>query len=103
MYDDMIDTGGSIISAASALKNRGVSKIYACATFGIFSPDKDGSAEEKFKKSGIRVVTTNAIPRSDAYYAKHRSWLTCVPIEDLLASAIYANSRMEGSISDLFK
>ena len=41
LYDDMIDTGGSIISATKALHNFGAKKVYAVASHGIFSPPND--------------------------------------------------------------
>ncbi len=60
LFDDMIDTGGSLISAKNALIERGSSKdIYAAATHGIFS----GKAVEILGKAGFKeVVVTNSIP-----------------------------------------
>lgn len=37
IYDDMIDTGGTLCKAAQDLKARGARKIYAFATHGLFS------------------------------------------------------------------
>ena len=37
MIDDMIDTGGTVVAGALALKEAGAAKVYACATHGIFN------------------------------------------------------------------
>ena len=40
IFDDMIDTGGTLCKAAEAIKKAGARKIYAFATHGLFStPD----------------------------------------------------------------
>ena len=35
---NMIDTAGTIVNAAQAIKDRGAKAVYTCATHGIFSP-----------------------------------------------------------------
>ena len=35
--DDMIDTAGTLVAGARSLKERGATKVYACATHGLFS------------------------------------------------------------------
>lgn len=105
IYDDMIDTGGSIIAASKVAKEKGVRNVYTCATHGLFST-KEGSmesSEEKFKKAGVDVYVTNSIPRSEDYYKQNSSWLTKLPIEELLAKAVYESSRAQGSVSKLFE
>ena len=47
IYDDLIDTGGTLCNAASTLKKKGARKIYAFATHGIFSQRKDLKQIEK--------------------------------------------------------
>ena len=47
MFDDMIDTGGTICEGARALKKHGATAVYAACTHAVLS-DKDGEqAEEK--------------------------------------------------------
>lgn len=59
LNDDMIDTAGSLVAAASTLKAKGASQVYACATHGLFS----GPAYERIENSCIEeVVVTNAVP-----------------------------------------
>ena len=37
LVDDMIDTGGTLVSGARALKEKGADKVYACCTHGVFA------------------------------------------------------------------
>lgn len=105
IYDDMIDTGGSILQAAKKASELGARKVYACSTFGIFSSSKGVGAEEKFQRAhdeiGLQVVITNAIPRPELYYEKNANWLKVIPVENLLADAIDNASRSDGSLSKL--
>ena len=97
MVDDMIDTGGSTIGAAKKFAADGATKVDVFATHAIFS---DG-AEARLAASGLRIFTTNSIPRSPEYAEKHRDWLSIIPIEDLLAAAVYQASLVGGSLSKL--
>jgi ribose-phosphate pyrophosphokinase len=57
--DDMIDTGGTIVSAAEILLERGATEVWAMATHGVLS----GSAVDRLKNSAIeRLVITNTLP-----------------------------------------
>jgi ribose-phosphate pyrophosphokinase len=59
LTDDMIDTGGTIISAAELLLSRGATEVWAMATHGVLS----GPAIDRLKNSDIgRVVLTNTLP-----------------------------------------
>ena len=57
IFDDMIDSGGSIIKAAGNLKQEGVEEVYACCAHPVFSDN----AAEKLGKAGINVIVTNSI------------------------------------------
>lgn len=98
MYDDMIDTGGTIVNAAKALKQHphNAREVVVMATHGIFS----GNALETLSKSGIPIVTTNSIPRSNDFQANN-PWLTIIPVEELLTEAIYEKMLVGGSVSKL--
>jgi ribose-phosphate pyrophosphokinase len=57
-FDDEIDTGGSVINAAKALLERGVTQVYCCATHPVLS----GDALERISKSDFReVVVTDTV------------------------------------------
>jgi ribose-phosphate pyrophosphokinase len=60
VFDDMIDTGGSVTAAREALlKNGANEEMYLAATHPVFSPP----ATERLKKVGYKeVVVTNSVP-----------------------------------------
>jgi len=59
LNDDMIDSGGTIVSAAEVLMARGAKEVWAMATHAVLS----GPAIERLEKSVIsRVVLTNTLP-----------------------------------------
>src|SRR5690554_231286 len=58
LVDDIIDTAGTIIAGAQALKEAGANKVYACATHGVLSFE----AVKKLSNSCIeKIVITNTI------------------------------------------
>ena len=50
LYDDMVDTAGSLCNAAQALVDNGAKAVYACATHGVLS----GPALERIEASPIQ-------------------------------------------------
>ena len=60
LYDDMVDTAGSLCNAAKALVEVGGAKeVYACATHGVLS----GPAYERLEESPIKeMLFLNTIP-----------------------------------------
>ncbi len=64
IMDDMIDTAGTLVKAASALKERGARQVHAYCTHPIFS----GPAIERIAQGDVldEVVVTNTIPLSEA-------------------------------------
>ncbi len=61
LFDDMIDTAGTIVNGAAALIERGAKDVYACCTHGVLS----GPAIERIENSSIKeLVVTNTIPMS---------------------------------------
>ena len=96
LYDDMIDTAGSLCNAAEALVTIGGAKeVYACATHGVLS----GPAFERIQKSPIKeVVVHNTIPLPDPCLCDKIKQLDVAPI---FARAI-AHVHCGTSIADLF-
>jgi ribose-phosphate pyrophosphokinase len=45
MIDDMVDTAGTIVKAATALKNKGATSVMACATHGVLSGKAYGNLD----------------------------------------------------------
>ena len=59
MTDDVVDTAGTLVAGAAALKEAGALKIYACATHGLFN----GPALERIAESEIdKLVVTDTVP-----------------------------------------
>jgi ribose-phosphate pyrophosphokinase len=94
--DDMVDTGGSIISAASFLKEKGALEIYAACTHGVLS----GQAIEKIEKSPIKkMIISDSIDHSNGNLPKKFEVLSCA---ELIGEAIQRISDEE-SVSSLFE
>lgn len=61
IIDDIIDTAGTTIKAAKAIREKGAKNVYVCATHPVFS----GPAVERLKENIIKeAVVTNSIPLS---------------------------------------
>ncbi|NPB07360.1 MAG: ribose-phosphate pyrophosphokinase [Aquificae bacterium] len=94
IVDDIIDTAGTLTAAANLLVSRGVKRVIACATHGIFS----GPAIERLTESPIeKVVITNTLP----VYEKKFNKLEVVSIAPLLGEAI-KRIHEGASVSSLF-
>lgn len=62
IIDDMIDTGGTIINAAKAIKQHGAKTIHILATHGLFSVDAAAKFTQAIKEGTINeVVVTDTI------------------------------------------
>lgn len=95
IVDDMIDTAGTLVKAAEALKRNGAETVYATATHAVFSDP----AIERIEASPLKeVVVTNSIPTDDACRS---SKVKCMSVAGLLAQAILS-IHDETSVSKLF-
>ena len=57
IYDDIIDTAGTVTQAAEMLKQNGANKVFICASHGLFN----GPALDRLQKAPIEeVVVTNS-------------------------------------------
>ena len=60
IFDDMIDTAGTIAEASRMLKKHGAKDIYVCAAHGLFN----GSAMERLQNAPIKeIIVTNSMPQ----------------------------------------
>jgi ribose-phosphate pyrophosphokinase len=58
MIDDMVDTAGTIVKAATALKNKGATSVMACATHGVLS----GQAYDNLENGELdELIITNTL------------------------------------------
>lgn len=95
LVDDMIDTGGTIVKAAQALKNNGAERVIVAATHAVFSHP----AVDRLQDAAIdEVVVTDTIPLGDD---KRFPGLTILPIAPLLARAIKEVFE-DGSVTSMF-
>ena len=61
IVDDIIDSGGTIVNAAQALKEKGAKDVYVFITHAVLS----GEAVERIEKSKIKkLITTDTIDNS---------------------------------------
>jgi ribose-phosphate pyrophosphokinase len=93
----MIDTGGSIVSGACALKQRGARRVFAAATHAVLSRD----ALMRINESPIEeLILTDTIPIPDAKRSPSDR-LTVLSVAPLLADAI-RRIHSDSSVSELF-
>jgi ribose-phosphate pyrophosphokinase len=97
LIDDMIDTAGTLVSAADTLQNSGANGVIAMATHGLFSDP----ALERLKNSAItEMAVVDTIPLYNAQEALGDR-LTVISSAPMLASALAAIAT-NGSVSKLF-
>ena len=94
--DDMVDTGGSICSAAEFLKESGALDVYAACTHGVLS----GEAIEKIERSSIKkMIISDSIDQEKRNLPEKFEVLSC---SDLIGEAIMRIFEEE-SVSSLFE
>jgi ribose-phosphate pyrophosphokinase len=97
ILDDMIDTAGTLVEAAKALRKEGALKVYACATHGIFS---NPAAERILACSELeQVVVTDTIPLSEE--CRKIEKIKVLSIAEILAKAVHRTFNHD-SVSSLF-
>ena len=95
MFDDIIDTAGTICEAAKLLKSKGAKDVYVGATHPVFS----GPAVERLASAPIKeCIVTNTIPLD---MSKMPSNIKQISVAPLLAQAI-SRIHDDESISSLF-
>jgi len=96
LYDDMVDTAGSVTAGAEILLERGAKSVSVYATHGVLS----GKAMERISNSPLkRLVITDTIPLEDSH--KHEK-IEVVGTAPTFADAI-RRCFTDESISSLFK
>ncbi len=97
LVDDIIDSGGTIVNAAKALKEKGAKDVYVYVTHGVLS----GNAVEQINNSKIKkLILTDTIDNSNKI--KKSSKIVVLSISNLMAEAVKRISNST-SVSDLFK
>lgn len=95
LVDDLIDTGGTFVSAVEALKNEGAKNIYGAITHPIFS----GQAVNRLEESKLtKLFVSDTIPfKEDGKTEK----VSVITVSEIFAEAIRRTFNNE-SISSLF-
>ncbi len=92
MIDDMVDTAGTMVKAATALKNNGASSVMACATHAVLS----GNAYENLKNNELdELIVTNTL---DSKQHEKIKVLTVAPLFAEVIRRVYHNE----SVNSLF-
>jgi len=96
ILDDMVDTAGTLIQAAAALKEHGALEVHACCAHAVLS----GPAVERISDSEIQtLVVTDTIPLGEK--AKGCDKIRVLSVSKLLAEAIH-RCHTGSSVSSLF-
>ena len=96
LFDDLVDTAGSLCNAAAALVEvGGAEKVYACASHGVLS----GPALERLENSYIEeLMVLNTISMPAGYTGEKIRQLDVAPLFAKAINRVYT----ETSISSLF-
>jgi ribose-phosphate pyrophosphokinase len=95
LNDDMIDSGGTIVSAADVLMARGAKEVWAMATHAVLS----GPAIDRLKNSVItRVVLTNTLPLPPEKQIDKIEVLSIAPLIADALNAVFDDT----SVSEIF-
>jgi len=96
VIDDIIDTAGTLVKTAEALRDNGATNVVAASTHAVLS----GPAVERIINSCIdEVVVTDSVPLSAE--ARRITKIKVLSVAELLARGI-RNIHEETSISELF-
>jgi ribose-phosphate pyrophosphokinase len=98
IFDDIISTGGTLVKAARALKERGAKEVMACITHGVFSD----SVFDKLNDSEVsRLAVTDTIYTDPEKVAARTKRIEILSVAPILATAIH-RIHHEESLSSLF-
>ncbi len=97
IIDDMIDTAGTLVQAAKALRKNGAKRIFAAATHPVFSDPAIARIAECEELEA--VIVTDTIPLSEA--GRKLQKIKVVTTADILAKAIHRTYNHD-SVSSLF-
>jgi len=90
MIDDMVDTAGTMVKAATALKNKGATSVMACATHAVLS----GNAYENIENGELdELIVTNTLVSKPH---KKIKVLTVAPLFAEVIRRVYHNESVNG-------
>lgn len=96
ILDDMVDTGGTLVKSAEALKQAGARRVFAACTHPVLS----GQAVEKIENSEMeKLIVTNTIPLREN--SKSSQKIVLLSVASLFGEAIRRINKGQ-SVSSLF-
>ena len=96
ILDDMVDTGGTLVESAEALKREGAKRIFAACSHPILS----GKAVEKIENSNLeKLIVTNTIPLQGKSRSSNK--IMTLSVASLFGEAIRRINKGQ-SVSSLF-
>ena len=96
IVDDMVDTGGTLLKAAKALRENGAEDVFALCTHAVLS----GTAKERIPKSSLsKLIVSDTINHQDL--KDDAAWIKRLSVAPLIAEAIKRIHNDE-SVSVLF-
>ena len=97
IFDDIVDSGGTLCNAAQALIDKGAKSVSACVTHGVLS---DNAAARVMKADALtRLIVTDSIEATEDVAACPK--IEVISIATVLAEAIRRIANEE-SVSSLF-
>lgn len=96
LIDDIIDSGGTLVNAATALMERGAQEVHAYGTHGVLSPGAANRIDASVLKS---MVITDSIPLT--HETRQSPKIGVLSVAPLIGEAI-ARTANEESVSSLF-
>ena len=96
LVDDIVDTAGTLVAAAAALREAGATEVIACCTHAVLS----GSAISHIEQSDLTsLVVTDTVPLRPE--GRQCAKITVLSVAQLLGEAI-RRTHHEESVSSLF-
>ena len=96
IMDDMVDTGGTLVESAEALKREGAKRIFAACSHPVLS----GKAVEKIENSNLeKLIVTNTIPLQGKSRSSNK--IVTLSVASLFGEAIRRINKGQ-SVSSLF-
>jgi ribose-phosphate pyrophosphokinase len=99
IFDDEIDTGGTICKAAEFVRARGALDVYACATHAVLSPPHGVKNMQAAKLK--ELVVTNTVYISPEKLEALQPFVRVLSVADLLAEVIH-RIHLGISVGELF-
>ncbi|MBQ0096612.1 MAG: ribose-phosphate pyrophosphokinase [Bacteroidales bacterium] len=88
IVDDMIDTAGTLCTAADVLMKMGAASVRACATHGVLS----GAAIDNINRSSLKeVIITDTIPHDFTGLTDKITVLSIAPLFAEVINSVYNN------------